>query len=93
MKAANNVWQKIGDKFHDTTYEPDMLDELALAVGKSAAPSTEKKPAIADFLSDTSPAHLPEMSKCEPAVLRKHFDVLATHLQQALNWCVPSPGP
>ena len=94
MKASNNVWQKIADKFHDPSYEPDMLNEVALAADKSGGnPPTEKKKAIAVFLDKASPAHRSEMCRYEPDVLRKKYMEIARHLQEAINWCVPSPGP
>jgi hypothetical protein len=94
MKASNNVWQKIADKFHDPSYEPDMLNEVALAADKSGGiPPTEKKKAIAVFLDKASPAHRSEMCRYEPDVLRKKYKEISKHLQEAINWCVPSPGP
>ena len=94
MKAGNNVWQKIADKFHDPSYEPEMLNEVALAADKSGNnPPTEKMRAIAVFLDKASTAHRSEMCRYEPAVLRKQFSVLSKQLQEAINWCVPSPGP
>ena len=40
-----------------------MLDEVALAAGKSAPPPAEKKKAMAVFLKQASPAHLPDMCR------------------------------
>ena len=71
-----------------------MLNEVALAADKSGNnPPTEKKRAIAVFLDKASTAHRSEMCRYEPHLLRKKYKEISKHLQEAINWCVPSPGP